>query len=79
MSHARSGNAAENGPGLTPRQREVLQLFAEGQSAKEVAKLLHISTRTAENHKARIMKQLGLSTTADLVQYALRHQIIGPE
>jgi len=64
---------------LTPRQREVLQLFAEGRSAKEVAHSLHISTRTAENHKARIMKLLGLSTTAELVQYALRHQIIGLE
>lgn len=62
---------------LTPRQREVLQLFAEGRSAKEVAAQLHISTRTAENHKARIMAQLGLATTADLVQYALRHGIIG--
>jgi len=63
---------------LTPRQREVLQLFAEGRSAKEVAGSLHISTRTAENHKARIMKLLGLSTTADLVEYALRHHISGP-
>ncbi len=64
---------------LTHRQREVLQLFAEGRSAKEVAAMLHISTRTAENHKARIVAQLGLSTTADLVQYALRHGIIGAE
>jgi len=64
---------------LTPRQREVLQLFAEGRSAKQVANSLHISTRTAENHKARIMKLLGLATTADLVQYALRHGIISPE
>jgi DNA-binding CsgD family transcriptional regulator len=70
--------AAEGVSDLTPRQREVLQLFAEGRSAKEVAKSLHISTRTAENHKARIMKLLGLSTTADLVQYALRHHISGP-
>jgi DNA-binding NarL/FixJ family response regulator len=66
-------------PSLTPRQREVLQLFAEGRSAKEVAKVLHISTRTAENHKARIMDVLSLSTTADLVQYALRHGIIVAE
>ena len=78
-SASRSRNAAEGVSDLTPRQREVLQLFAEGRSAKEVAKSLHISTRTAENHKARIMRLLGLSTTADLVQYALRHQIIGPE
>ena len=63
-------------PSLTPRQREVLQLFAEGRSAKEVAAVLHISARTAENHKARIMDLLSLATTADLVQYALRHGII---
>ncbi len=64
---------------LTTRQREVLQLFAEGRSAREVAKVLYISTRTAENHKARIMDLLGLSTTAELVQYALRHGIISAE
>lgn len=78
-SVAESKSVAKGISDLTPRQREVLQLFAEGRSAKEVANSLHISTRTAENHKARIMKLLGLSTTADLVQYALRHQIIGPE
>jgi DNA-binding NarL/FixJ family response regulator len=63
-------------PLLTPRQREVLQLFAEGRSAKQVAAILHISTRTAENHKARIMSLLGVTSTSDLVQYALRHGII---
>jgi DNA-binding NarL/FixJ family response regulator len=61
---------------LTPRQREVLQLFAEGRSAKEVASLLHISFRTAENHKARIMSLLGATTTADLVKCAIRHGLI---
>jgi len=66
-------------PTLTPRQREVLQLFAEGRSAREVAKVLQISTRTAENHKARITDLLNLTTTADLVQYALRHGIIAAE
>lgn len=78
-SDSRSRTETDGVFDLTPRQREVLQLFAEGRSAKEVAYSLHISTRTAENHKARIMKLLGLSTTADLVQYALRHQIIAPE
>ena len=63
---------------LTRRQREVLQLFAEGHSAKEVAKLLHISVRTAEGHKAQIMDLLGARSTAELVQCAIRHGLIGP-
>jgi DNA-binding NarL/FixJ family response regulator len=61
---------------LTARQREVLQLFAEGRSAKEVATVLRISIRTAEAHKAHIMEALGLRTTAELVQYAIRNGII---
>lgn len=61
---------------LTARQREALQLFAEGRSAKEVAAVLKISTRTAEVHKARILEALGLRTTAELVQYAIRNGII---
>jgi signal transduction histidine kinase/DNA-binding CsgD family transcriptional regulator len=61
---------------LTPRQREVLQLFAEGRSAKEVAAVLKISPRTAEFHKARILEALGIRTTAGLVQYAIRHGIV---
>ncbi len=63
---------------LTPRQREVLQLYAEGHSAKEVANILHISSRTAENHKAQIMAALGVSSTADLVRCAIRHGLIAP-
>jgi len=73
----------EGGPGpqdsrhrLTARQREVLQLIAEGRSAKEVAAVLKISIRTAEAHKARILEALRLRTTADLVQYAIRNGII---
>jgi DNA-binding NarL/FixJ family response regulator len=61
---------------LTPRQREVLQLVAEGRTAKEIARLLHISPRTAEFHKAHILEALGLQTTAELVQYAIRNGII---
>jgi DNA-binding NarL/FixJ family response regulator len=57
---------------LTPRQREILQLIAEGRSAKEIGSLLHISRRTAEFHKARLLKVLGLQTTAELIQYAIR-------
>jgi DNA-binding NarL/FixJ family response regulator len=61
---------------LTARQREVLQLFAEGRSAKEVAAVLKISIRTAEAHKAHILLALGLRSTAELVQYAIRNGII---
>ncbi len=61
---------------LTVRQREVLQLIAEGRSAKEVAAVLKISTRTAEVHKARILEALGLQNTAELVHYAIRNGII---
>jgi DNA-binding NarL/FixJ family response regulator len=57
---------------LTPRQREVLQLVAEGRSAKEIANVLHISRRTAEFHKARLMEALGVQNTAELIQYAIR-------
>jgi DNA-binding NarL/FixJ family response regulator len=57
---------------LTPRQREVLQLVAEGRSSKQIATLLHISRRTAEFHKARLMEALGVHNTAELIQYAIR-------
>lgn len=61
---------------LTSRQREVLQLLAEGKSAKEIAKSLHISSRTVETHKYQIMKELDLSTSADLVHFGIKHGII---
>jgi DNA-binding NarL/FixJ family response regulator len=61
---------------LTPRQREVLQLVAEGKSAKEVANVLSISPRTAEFHKYRLMEQLGVTTNAELVQIAMRSGLV---
>jgi DNA-binding NarL/FixJ family response regulator len=61
---------------LTQRQREILQLLAEGKSAKEIATVLNISSRTVEFHKYRIMKDHGLKSAAELVHYALRHGII---
>jgi DNA-binding NarL/FixJ family response regulator len=64
---------------LTARQREVLRLIAEGQSSKEIAAGLQISVRTAEAHKARILKSLGLQSTAALVQFAIRSGIISIE
>jgi DNA-binding NarL/FixJ family response regulator len=57
---------------LSPRQREVLQLLAEGYMAKEIATHLQISPRTVEYHKYRVMAVLALKTTADLVQYAIK-------
>ena len=61
---------------LTPRQREVLQLLAEGHSAKEIASILNISTRTVEFHKYRMMEELNINTTAELVQYAIKQGIV---
>lgn len=62
-------------PHLTARQREVLQLVAEGHSAKQIADLLHISSRTVEFHKYRMMEQLGIRTQAELIQYAIKQGI----
>lgn len=62
---------------LSGRQREVLQLVAEGYSAKEIAKLLSISSKTVEFHKGLIMKKLDLHSVAELTQYALQHGIAG--
>jgi len=70
------GPGAEGLPGLTPRQREVLQLLAEGKSMKEVAAILNITTRTVEFHKYRVMELLSLKTNAELVQYAVRQGIV---
>ncbi len=67
---------AERQPGpepLSPRQREVLQLVAEGHSLKEIADILKISVKTVEYHKAQIMQQLDLHTTAELTKYAIAH------
>lgn len=61
---------------LTPRQREVLQLLAEGHSAKDAAAILGISPRTAEFHKYRMMRELGIRTNAELMQYAIKHGVV---
>jgi two-component system response regulator NreC len=61
-----------SGPALTPREREVLQLLAEGNSSKETAFLLHINVKTVDTHRQRIMKKLDLHNLADLTRYAIR-------
>ena len=61
---------------LTDREREMVQLFAEGRSNKEAARILGISVKTVETHRAKIMKKLKLKTISDLVRYAIRNHII---
>jgi len=66
----------EHAPEPTSRQRQVIQLLAEGRSMKEVASELKITTRTVAGHKYAVMELLQLKTNADLVQYAIEHGII---
>jgi DNA-binding NarL/FixJ family response regulator len=63
---------------LTPRQREVLQLLAEGKSSKEVAVALGLSVKTAETHRANIMRRLDCHSVSELVRYAIRSEVIQP-
>lgn len=70
--------AASRPTHLTPRHREVVQMLAEGRSPKEIASILEISVRTVRFHKYEIMKELGLRSNAELVQYAIRHSLISP-
>jgi DNA-binding NarL/FixJ family response regulator len=67
---------AEEGPQLTQRQREILQLLVEGNSAKEVANLLNISPRTVEFHKYSMMSKLKLKSLSALIQYAFKHGFV---
>ena len=66
------------GERLTARERQILQLLAEGKSSKEVATALDISIKTADTHRANIMRKLDLHSLADLVRYAIRNRIIEP-
>jgi DNA-binding NarL/FixJ family response regulator len=63
-------------PQLTPREREVVQLLAEGKSSKEVATVLNLSTKTAETHRSNIMRKLGFHSIRDIVVYAIKNNII---
>jgi DNA-binding NarL/FixJ family response regulator len=61
---------------LTPRQREILQLLAEGKTAKEIAAVLEISTRTVEFHKYEMMQSAGIHNSAELVHFAIKHGLV---
>lgn len=69
------GDDLPSGP-LTPRQREIVELLAEGCTTKEVAALLNVSVKTAETHRANIMRRVNCRSAAQLVRYAVRNQII---
>ena len=67
-----------SGDRLTSREREIVQLLSEGKSSKEVASVLSISVKTAETHRANIMRKLEIHSVSELVRYAVRNQIIEP-
>jgi DNA-binding CsgD family transcriptional regulator len=69
---------AKGGKRLSAREREIVQLIAEGKTNNEVANALAIGVRTAENHRASIMRKLGAQSVAGLVRYAIRNKLIEP-
>jgi len=69
-------NPKSRAKALTPRQREVVQLLAEGKSMKEVASVLHVTPRTVAFHKYRVMEELNLQSSAELIQFAIKARIL---
>ena len=78
FDHPQLSPSLDKGP-LTVRQREVLQLVAEGHTTKDMAAMLHVSCKTIEFHRAQIMRILDLHSTAELTRYAMSHGLIPPE
>jgi DNA-binding NarL/FixJ family response regulator len=74
-----AGSSKSSGPQLTPRQRDILRLIVKGQRMKEIAATLGLSTRTVEGHKYEMMETLGVTSTAELVRYALDRRLNGDE
>lgn len=75
----RVSGATVRTPALTSRQREILQLIAEGRTSKEVASLLDLSVKTVEAHRSQIMRRLGVRDLTALVRYAVREGLVSPE
>ena len=71
---APNGDAAQT---LSPREREIVQLLAEGKSNKEVARALGITVKTAETHRSNIMRKMQFASLSDLIRYAIRNNIVG--
>jgi DNA-binding NarL/FixJ family response regulator len=76
QSGSPSGIGTDLSINLSSRQREVLQLLAEGHSVKDIASILNIAVKTAEYHKYRLMEELGINTTAELIRYAVKQGIM---
>jgi DNA-binding NarL/FixJ family response regulator len=78
MQSYKDGGHSEKGDNvkLTSRHKEILQLLAEGKSAKEIASVLHLSSRTVEFHKYHMMEMLAINNTAELIQYAIKQGIV---
>ena len=73
VRRAKQGQQRSDADKLTPREREVLQLIAEGKTSAEVGKVLYISARTVETHRQHLMEKLGIHSTAGLTKFAIRH------
>lgn len=76
LRRVESGQERDTFNGLTDREREVLQLIAEGHTNKEIADLLNLSVRTVQNHRAHIMEKLGMHDRGELIKYAIQKGII---
>ena len=75
----RVGSESSSREELTPRQREILQLIAEGRSKQEIAQRLDVSVKTVETHRDQMMERLGIHDVAGLVRYAIRTGVVTPE
>ena len=75
---ARAARADTPQPRLTPRERQIVQLLAEGKSNKEVASALDVTVKTAETHRSNVFRKLEIHSVAELVRYAIRNKIIEP-
>ncbi len=76
---AKAESTSDSPPSLTARQREVLQLVAEGKAVKEIAKILNVSRKTVEFHKTKMMRELGLHSTVELTKYAVAQGLVSTE
>jgi DNA-binding NarL/FixJ family response regulator len=73
-----AGEVFKDNGKLTPREREIVQLIAEGRTTKEIAEILHVTFKTADTHRTNILRKLQIHSVSELVRYAIRNQIIEP-